>query len=120
MLSETRLLVPVDFSLQYSLDRQKEIPRYLKALELRAERGCLNYAAQNKKSDEIALYSNQYNALNNSCSRHTSAERKAKIDEFRWLIEEYKVSLFAQELKTSRRVSPKILQQMIDEILKMI
>lgn len=45
-------------------------------------------------------------------------EKKALIEEFFWMIEEYKVSLFAQELKTPYPVSPKKLNQLIEEIEK--
>jgi ATP-dependent helicase HrpA len=38
------------------------------------------------------------------------------IEDLFWMIEEYKVSLFAQELKTPYPVSPKKLNQMIKEI----
>ncbi|MFM7803650.1 MAG: DUF3418 domain-containing protein, partial [Verrucomicrobiota bacterium] len=34
-----------------------------------------------------------------------------RIDAFRWLLEEYKVSLFAQELGTAVPVSPKRLDE---------
>jgi hypothetical protein len=36
------------------------------------------------------------------------------LDEFRWLLEELRVALFAQELKTSSPVSVKRLQKMWD------
>jgi ATP-dependent helicase HrpA len=36
----------------------------------------------------------------------------AFLDEFRWLLEELRVALFAQELKTSSPVSVKRLQKM--------
>jgi ATP-dependent helicase HrpA len=45
-------------------------------------------------------------------------ETKALIEEFFWMIEEYKVSLFAQELKTPYPVSPKKLNQLIEAIEK--
>jgi ATP-dependent helicase HrpA len=45
-----------------------------------------------------------------------SKEKKTKIEELFWMIEEYKVSLFAQELKTPYPVSPKKLNQLIKEI----
>jgi ATP-dependent helicase HrpA len=38
----------------------------------------------------------------------------AFLDEFRWLLEELRVALFAQELKTSSPVSVKRLQKMWD------
>ncbi|MDI6741860.1 MAG: DUF3418 domain-containing protein, partial [Smithella sp.] len=46
-------------------------------------------------------------------------EKNALIEEFFWMIEEYKVSLFAQELKTPYPVSPKKLNQLIEEIEKL-
>ena len=49
-----------------------------------------------------------------------SVEKKNKTDELYWMIEEYKVSLFAQELKTPYPVSPKRLQQLIQEIENII
>jgi hypothetical protein len=45
-----------------------------------------------------------------------SEEKKNKIDELFWMIEEYKVSLFAQELKTPYPVSKKKLDSLIREI----
>ena len=46
-------------------------------------------------------------------------EKKKMIEELFWMIEEYKVSLFAQELKTPYPVSPKKLNQLIEEIEKL-
>ena len=46
-------------------------------------------------------------------------DKKMKIEELFWMIEEYKVSVFAQELKTPYPVSPKKLNQMIEEIEKL-
>jgi len=43
-------------------------------------------------------------------------EKKTLVEEFFWMIEEYKVSLFAQELKTPYPVSPKKLNQLIEKI----
>ncbi|MEN9678542.1 MAG: hypothetical protein RIS76_4438, partial [Verrucomicrobiota bacterium] len=37
-------------------------------------------------------------------------------EEFRWLLEEYKVSLFAQELGTAAPVSPKRLDELLERI----
>jgi ATP-dependent helicase HrpA len=46
-------------------------------------------------------------------------EKKEMIEELFWMIEEYKVSLFAQELKTPYPISPKKLNQLIEEIEKL-
>ncbi len=44
--------------------------------------------------------------------------REPKLEEFRWLIEELRISLFAQELKTPFPVSAKRLQKFWDEHLR--
>ena len=46
-------------------------------------------------------------------------EKRKMIEELFWMIEEYKISLFAQELKTPYPVSPKKLNQLIDELEKL-
>ena len=38
------------------------------------------------------------------------------LNEFRWLLEEYRVSVFAQELGTSRSVSPQRLWLLVEQI----
>jgi ATP-dependent helicase HrpA len=48
-----------------------------------------------------------------------SEEKKKLIEELFWMIEEYKVSLFAQELKTPYPVSPKKMNRLIEEIEKL-
>ncbi|HEY4997544.1 MAG TPA: DUF3418 domain-containing protein, partial [Usitatibacter sp.] len=44
--------------------------------------------------------------------------RDSNLEEFRWLIEELRVSLFAQELRTPFPVSAKRLQKFWDEHLR--
>jgi ATP-dependent helicase HrpA len=154
-LKETRhdlqRLVPSNFPEIYSFDRLKELPRYLKALALRAERGSLNLATGRKKLQEVLIYSQQLQQIIIEAktifipARHTSGftpaacpanaggiqelsrfkedisvnysdEKKKMTEELFWMIEEYKVSLFAQELKTPYPVSPKKLNHLIKEI----
>ena len=40
-------------------------------------------------------------------SKDTPAANRAKLDEYRWMVEEFRISVFAQELKTSVPVSEK-------------
>jgi ATP-dependent helicase HrpA len=55
-----------------------------------------------------------------SLTSESSGEKRTAIEEFFWLMEEFKVSLFAQELKTVVSVSEKRLSQKILEIERMI
>ena len=119
-MAESHRLVPIDFPERYPLDRIREIQRYLKALTLRAERGCLNLSAAKVKMDEINTYARRFHEIQAGVTPMTSPDKIKKVDELFWMIEEYKVSLFAQELKTSFRISSKIIHSKIDEILNMI
>jgi ATP-dependent helicase HrpA len=57
--------------------------------------------------------------INNSRTG-ASKEKLILIEEYRWMIEEYKVSLFAQELKTAFPVSRKRLEKKRQEIERII
>ena len=115
-LAEMRILVPEDFMLRYDFDRLRHLPRYLKALSMRAERGSLNLASTKSKLREAAIYAEKLQEIRDTMNTDASEERQNKTEELRWMIEEYKVSLFAQELKTPYPVSPKRLNQLIQEI----
>ncbi len=113
---EMRSLVPEDFMLRYDFDRLRHLPRYLKALLLRAGRGSLNLASTESKLREAAIYTAKLQEIREAAGADLSEEKRNKTEELRWMIEEYKVSLFAQELKTPYPVSPKRLNQLIEEI----
>ena len=114
--AELHILVPVNFPELYTFERMNNLPRYLKALSIRAERGSLNLAATEAKLQDVAIYVKRLQEFRDGSTPTMSAEKKNKIDDLYWMIEEYKVSLFAQELKTPYPVSPKRLDQLIREI----
>jgi ATP-dependent helicase HrpA len=48
-----------------------------------------------------------------------SQEKIEELETFRWMIEEFRVSLFAQELKTPYPISSKRLRKKLGEIQRM-
>lgn len=114
--AEMQILLPVHFPELYANDHLANIPRYLKALSIRAERGSLNLAATQAKLKDVAVYADQLKEIRDGLTLDSSSEKNDKTEELHWMIEEYKVSLFAQELKTPYPVSPKRLNQLIKEI----
>jgi len=138
--TELQSLVPVNFPELYTFDRMKDLPRYSKALALRAQRGSLNLISAQNKMQQGLIYSRQLQKMltpssddfiqlrtgiqeisrvKDDISMDYPEEKKKLIEELFWMIEEYKVSLFAQELKTPYPVSPKKLDQLIEEIEKL-
>ncbi len=109
-------LLPVDFPARYPLTRLMHFPRYLEALRIRAERGRVDPMKDVEKGKRVNAFIRARNDLKESFSSSTSLERRKAWNELRWLIEEFKVSLFAPELKTAVPVSPKRVMKKIKEI----
>jgi pSer/pThr/pTyr-binding forkhead associated (FHA) protein len=82
-------------------------PRYLKAIALRLDKLKADPARDAQRMGEIARLQTPY--------LREVAARKGVVDprlqEFRWLLEELRVSLFAQELRTPMPVSVKRLER---------
>ncbi|MBN1224792.1 MAG: DUF3418 domain-containing protein, partial [Candidatus Aminicenantes bacterium] len=113
-------LVPKDFPERYALERLKHMPRYLEALSLRIERGAYNPVKDSAKARQVAPFVKALDALQGDTAdgsdSRISIERRIAVDEFRWMIEEFKVSLFAPELKTAYPISPKRLLAKLKEL----
>ena len=82
--------------------------RYLKGAQIRLERARLSPASDLRKDALFAPYWQQYREL------LKTAPSSRLIQDFRWMLEEYRVSLFAQELHTPVPVSPKRLDALAD------
>jgi len=108
---EKERLVPTDFLLRYNRDRLQHLVRYLKALAVRAERGLANLERDRLREEEIRPFLDFYEKESADGGPEASGERKAAVEEFRWMVEEYRVSLHAQELKTAFPVSRKRLTE---------
>jgi ATP-dependent helicase HrpA len=103
-------LVPPSFLESTPPERLPHLPRYLKALLLRAERAAINPLKDREKQ---ALTHPFNEALSKLQKISATGDSRQKAEEFRWLLEEYKVSVFAQELGTSQPVSQKRLQSLL-------
>ena len=79
--------------------------RYLKGAQIRLERARLGPAADLKKEVLFAPYWAQYREA--AKPEYAAQVNSAALTDYRWMLEEYRVSLFAQELHTPEPVSPK-------------
>ena len=106
---ELAALLPRDFLARIPFGQLPHLPRYLKALATRMERARLNSAKDQERAQMLAPYLAKWNAL--AANRPKAVEDQQRLEEFRWMVEEYKVSLFAQELGTAFPISPKRLDE---------
>jgi ATP-dependent helicase HrpA len=103
-------LLPKRFIVATPYERLQHFPRYLKAVALRLDK------AKNDAARDQRLLAD-WRGLAQPWEREWHAMRKAGVSddfllEFRWLLEELRVALFAQELRTPSPVSVKRLQKM--------
>ncbi len=102
-------LLPKGFVEATPFERLAHFPRYLKAAQLRIDKLRADPARDARLAQEFA-------ALYKPWERERLARRKSGapdpwLEDFRWLLEELRVALFAQELKTPMPVSVKRLQK---------
>ena len=103
-------LLPKRFIALTPYERLQHYPRYFKAAGLRLDK------ARNDATRDARLLAD-WQSLARPWERERNARQKAGVqddflEEFRWLMEELRVALFAQELKTPSPVSVKRLQKM--------
>jgi ATP-dependent helicase HrpA len=103
------LLIYAGFIRNTPYQQLKAIPRYLKAIQYRLDK----FDNNPLKIQEVSRYSTRF---------WKDIEKKEKKDTvipeqdpFRWAIEEFRVSLFAQQLKTAYPVSAKRMDKAWDE-----
>jgi ATP-dependent helicase HrpA len=107
-------LVSARFLNRIEYERLPHLLRYLKALLIRSERAALNPAKDQERVVQLAPYQAALTKLWAKAS--PSPESRRQIETFRWMFEEFKVSLFAQELGTAMPVSAKRLDQQLEII----
>ena len=104
------LLVP-GFLRDVERSRLAQFPRYLKAMRLRAERLRQDPARDQARMLALQGYWRDYLKL-----RAERGIEDAKLAELRWLIEELRVSTFAQELRTAEPASPKRVAKLVETL----
>ncbi|MCA9129443.1 MAG: DUF3418 domain-containing protein, partial [Planctomycetales bacterium] len=91
-----------------------EFPRYLQAVQARIDKMKNGGVAKDQKlSEPIVAVCHGFEKLRASIGEHSDP---APLVELRWMIEELRVSIFAQQLGTKISVSPKRIQKLIDNL----
>ncbi|WP_425056430.1 ATP-dependent RNA helicase HrpA [Pseudomonas abyssi] len=91
-----------------------QYPRYLSAIEQRLDKLPGQVPRDRAWTDELQGLWQQYQALSERWQREGRWD--PRLDEWRWMLEEYRVSLFAQQLGTRMPVSSKRLGKLWREI----
>lgn len=90
----------------------KQIERYLKALQMRLQKLDLDPNKDQKSIREIQPILKMYQDL----AKEPAYQNQPGLEEIRWMIEELRVSLFSQPMKTLKPVSIKRLEKQINSL----
>jgi ATP-dependent helicase HrpA len=85
----------------------KHVPRYLEAIFLRLDKWRVDPMRDATLAREVSPLVQQYRRL----QQDLRDQDDARLDDLRWMLEELRVSLFAQQLKTAMPVSVKRVQK---------
>lgn len=110
-----RSLTAPNFMLETPWKWLREYPRFLKAIPQRFEKmksGGLS--ADREAIKELEKYRNRY--IERLETHEAAGIYDPELELFRWMLEEYRVSLFAQKLGTSIKVSPVRLEKQLQKI----
>ena len=113
-------IVPEKFIELYSIERVSHIERYVKALILRAQKSVVTPDKIRQKTILVQKMEQRLNNLIKKLTEDASDEKRDAVEDYFWMLEEYKVSIFAQELKTVVKVSEKRLEKFASDIDRML
>lgn len=90
----------------------KEIPRYLAGIKLRLDKAPHFGPRDQAASEELAQLWQRFRRKQEQFAQ----QKTEQLQTLRWMLEEYRVSLFAQQLGTSKPVSGKRLEKLFDSL----
>jgi ATP-dependent RNA helicase HrpA len=109
--SQLARLMPSDFIESTPHPYLAHLPRYLKAITRRLGR----LPAEARRDQELAARVRPFvGALESVRAQSTDAVSGPELQQLRWMIEEFRVSLFAQDLRTAIRVSEQRLGEQLE------
>jgi ATP-dependent helicase HrpA len=107
--SQLSELIQAEYLLTTSWPQLQHYPRYLQAILKRLEKYQRDLNRERLLSDQLQQYWQRYKGLRDKNKAQGLFD--PALEDFRWMLEEYRVSLFAQTLGTQTAVSDKRLQQ---------
>ena len=120
IFNELKNLCPANFLELYDLTRIALLPKNLECLSIRARRWVDNPAKEAQKKELVAPYERKLAHLISSLDPGSSKEKSNAVEAFFWMLEEYKISVYAQELKTRFKISAKRLDKALLDLSTMI
>ncbi|MBL8279781.1 MAG: ATP-dependent RNA helicase HrpA [Pelomonas sp.] len=110
--AQLQRLCPKRFALDTPWSQLQHLPRYLRAITARLDKLRADPARDAKLMAEVRPLEQRFTRR----LAELKGARDARLDDFRWQLEELRVSLFAQELRTPQPVSVKRLDKVWSQL----
>jgi ATP-dependent helicase HrpA len=110
--SQLDTLISGDFPAGVPVMLWPHLPRYLKALRRRLDKAPGNQKRDAELATRIAPAVRVFEQMNAQAQR---VQSRTELDRLHWLIEELRVSLYAQDLRTATPVSEKRVAEQVDK-----
>jgi len=117
VLGQLQKLIHAKFVSQTPYEYLVHLPRYLKAIVMRIDKLRSNPARDQQCQTEWQSLLNPWQKLIQSQKAY-GGSLDPRLEDFRWQLEELRVALYAQELKTPTPMSTKRLQKILESIKK--
>jgi ATP-dependent helicase HrpA len=101
-------LVPPDLLLRTSYEMLPEIPRYLRAMQARVRKARENPVRDRQRAAAVARLEQRVSAADKAGRLNPAVREKVS-----WMLEEWRVSVFAQEIGTAFPVSEKRIEKLL-------
>ncbi|MBN2509897.1 MAG: ATP-dependent RNA helicase HrpA [Spirochaetales bacterium] len=114
-LEDLRTCIPQTFYETKPLSLLSHKLRYAQCIGIRARKGAVNPVKDEENACIIEPFQQWYAKALASLPVYAGKEKKEKLAEFNTALEELRIQVFAQEMKTAVKVSPKRLAKLIEE-----
>ena len=114
MLAQLRSLLYPGFVADTGLSRLRDLHRYLRGILLRCDNAPGRVARDTEHAATVARVQTEYDVL--VAALPLARRDGPDVQDLRWMIEELRVSLFAQTLGTPRSVSEKRIYKAMDAV----
>jgi ATP-dependent helicase HrpA len=120
MQEQREALFPQDFFLIVPYPRLLHYPRYLQGIALRYEKLIAPQGVQRDRTrqQQVETFWRQYAQTPKPVM--PSQAVVSALDDYRWMLEEYRVSVFAQELGTNGPISPQRLEKAWEKVVGLL
>ncbi len=109
--SQVATLLPAGFPMDVPAVLWPHLPRYLKALARRLDKVAGNVRRDAELMAHFTPFIKAYRQIGAQQGTHAS---RPELERLQWMIEEFRVSLFAQDLRTATSVSEKRLAEQVE------